>query len=66
MEDRAEVLGLLDIGYRGYFGFELCHPLPKVNGQTVGIDFADKNAQLACESIRGLIAEGKKQRAVKS
>ena len=57
----AEMLGLLDIGYRGYAGFELCHPLPVVNGKTVGIDFVDKNAQLAAEYMRGILAEAKKQ-----
>jgi sugar phosphate isomerase/epimerase len=57
----AEVLGLLDIGYRGWAGFELCHPLPVVNGQTVGIDFVDKNAQLALEYMRDIIAEAKKK-----
>jgi sugar phosphate isomerase/epimerase len=59
----AEVLGLLDIGYKGWAGFELCHPLPVVNGQTVGIDFVDKNAQLALEYLRGIIAEAKKKHA---
>ena len=52
----GEALGLLDIGYHGYAGFELCHPLPVVNGQTVGLDFVDKNAQLAAEYMRGIIA----------
>ncbi len=59
----AEMLGLLEIGYRGYAGFELCHPLPKVNGQTVGIEFVDKNAQLAAEYMKGILAEAKKQAA---
>ena len=59
----AEALGLFDIGYHGYAGFELCHPLPVVNGQTVGLDFVDKNAQLAAEYMRGIIAEAKKQHA---
>jgi sugar phosphate isomerase/epimerase len=59
----AEMLGLLDIGYRGYAGFELCHPLPKVDGQTVGIDFVDKNAQFAAEYMRSVLAEAKKQLA---
>jgi sugar phosphate isomerase/epimerase len=57
----GEALGLLDIGYRGWAGFELCHPLPVVNGQTVGIDFVDKNARLALEYMRGIVAEAKKQ-----
>lgn len=56
----GEALGLLDIGYRGYAGFELCHPLPVVGGQTVGIEFVDKNAQLAAEYMRGILAEAKR------
>jgi sugar phosphate isomerase/epimerase len=56
----AEALGLYDIGYQGYAGFELCHPLPVVNGQTVGLDFVDKNAQLAAEYMRGILAEASK------
>jgi sugar phosphate isomerase/epimerase len=59
----AEMLGLLDIGYQGYAGFELCHPLPVVNGQTVGLEFVDKNAQLAAEYMRAIQAEAKKQHA---
>jgi sugar phosphate isomerase/epimerase len=59
----GEMLGLLDIGYKGYAGFELCHPLPVVNGQTVGLDFVDKNAQLAAEYMRGILAEARKQHA---
>jgi len=59
----GEMLGLLDIGYRGYAGFELCHPLPVVDGRTVGLDFVDKNAQLAAEYMRGILVEAKKRRA---
>jgi hypothetical protein len=36
-------------------GYELCHPLPVVDGQTVGIEFAEKNAQLAAEFMRGVL-----------
>jgi sugar phosphate isomerase/epimerase len=46
-----------EIGYSGYLSYELCHPLPAVNGQTVGIEYAEKNAQLAAEFMRGLIEE---------
>ena len=46
-----------EIGYSGYMSYELCHPLPIVNGQTVGIEFADKNAKLAAEFMKGIIAE---------
>ena len=59
----SELLGLLDIGYRGYVGFELCHPLPVVNGKTVGIDFADKNARLAAAYLKQTIAQAKRQQA---
>ncbi len=46
-----------EIGYSGYLSYELCHPLPKVNGRTVGIEFAEKNAKLAAEFMRGIINE---------
>jgi len=59
----AEMLGLFDIGYKGYAGFELCHPLPVINGQTVGLEFVDKNAQLAAEYMRGILAAARKQHA---
>ena len=47
--------GMQQIGYDGYVGYELCHPLPKVNGQTVGIEFADQNAQLAAAYMRAIL-----------
>ncbi len=56
----GEMLGLLDIGYRGYAGFELCHPLPVVNGRTVGLEFVDDNAQLAAEWMRAVLAEARR------
>jgi sugar phosphate isomerase/epimerase len=62
----GEALGLLDIGYKGYAGFELCHPLPVVDGKTVGVDFVDKNARLAREYMQGIITEAKKIRASKT
>lgn len=58
-----QVAGLLDIGYQGYMGFELCHTLPLVGGHTVGIEFVDKNARLAAKSMRELVAESRKKRA---
>lgn len=57
----AQVQGLVDIGYKGYLGFELCHPLPRVNGKLVGLDFADNNARLAARYARQLIAEAKRK-----
>jgi sugar phosphate isomerase/epimerase len=62
----AEMLGLFDIGYQGYSGFELCHPLPVVNGQTVGLEFVDKNARLAAEYMLGIQGEAKKQHALQA
>mgnify|MGYP000542519692 CR=1 FL=1 len=62
----AAVRGLLQIGYRGYIGYELCHPLPVVDGKTVGIEYADKNARLAAEYMRGVIAEAKRQLQAKA
>jgi hypothetical protein len=42
-------LGLYSITY---FSYELCRQLPVVQGQTVGIEFADQNARLAAEFMR--------------
>lgn len=51
--------GMMDIAYEGYTGYELCHPLPKVDGLTAGIDFVDRNARLAAQYMRQIIAESK-------
>jgi len=53
----AFVRAMREMGYEGYFNYELCHPLPVVDGETVGIEFADKNAQLAAEYAQAIIAE---------
>jgi len=52
---RHFIRGLRQAGYNGYLGYELCHPLPVVDGQTVGIEFAEKNAQLAAEFMRDVL-----------
>jgi protein FrlC len=54
---RHFIQAMHQIGYVGYLSYELCHSLPIVNGQTVGIEYAEKNAQLAAEFMRGLITE---------
>lgn len=51
------IKAMREIGYSGYLSYELCHPLPVVDGRTVGIEFAEKNARLAVEFMRGVIAE---------
>src|SRR5271156_275331 len=38
---RDFIRAMIDIGYEGYFGYELCHQLPVVNGQTVDISYAN-------------------------
>jgi sugar phosphate isomerase/epimerase len=55
--------GMREIGYAGYTGYELCHPLPKVDGVTVGLDFVDRNARLAAEYMRRIIANAARQTA---
>lgn len=57
----AQVEGLLQIGYKGYLGFELCHPLPVVDGRLVGVDYAHQNARLAAISMRETIAAARKK-----
>ena len=56
---RDFIAAMRDVGYKGYFGYELCHQLPVVEGQTVGIEYAHHNAQLAAQFLRGLIQSAK-------
>jgi sugar phosphate isomerase/epimerase len=50
------VQALLETGYRGSIGYELCSPLPVVEGKTVGIEFVDDCTRLALEFMRETIA----------
>jgi sugar phosphate isomerase/epimerase len=59
-------LGMQEIGYAGYIGYELCHPIPDVNGVPVGLEFADLNARLAAEYMRGIVKEAAKAAVVKA
>ncbi len=52
---RPFVAAMKEIGYQGYMSYELCGP--PVGGQTLGIERAEKNAELAAEFMRGLIEE---------
>ncbi len=54
---RDFIKSMHEIGYSGYMSYELCHPLPVIDGQTVGIEFADKNAQMAAEFMKEIIGE---------
>jgi sugar phosphate isomerase/epimerase len=51
---------LLETGYRGSMGYELCSPLPVLEGRTVGIEFVDECARLALEFMRDTIAAAKR------
>jgi hypothetical protein len=53
--------GMRDIGYEGYTGYELCHPLPPIDGQPARIEYADQQARLAAEYMRAIVAETEKQ-----
>jgi sugar phosphate isomerase/epimerase len=52
---RDFVSAMRGIGYQGYLSYELCHQPPLVDGQTVGIEFAHKNAELAAEFMREIL-----------
>jgi sugar phosphate isomerase/epimerase len=56
---RPFVQALLETGYRGFIGYELCSPLPVVDGQTVGLDYVDRCVELALEFMRETIAEAR-------
>jgi sugar phosphate isomerase/epimerase len=58
----AEVQGLVESGYKGYLSYELCHPLPRVDGRVPGIDFVDKNARLAAIYMKDLIEQARRSR----
>lgn len=52
LPDYAHYLGLLnEIGYKGYFAYELCHPLLNADHTPAGIEFAHEQVQLAREFI---------------
>jgi sugar phosphate isomerase/epimerase len=53
---RDFVHAMREIGYEGYMSYELCHPLPVVDGQTVDIGYAHQQAELAAEFMRDLFA----------
>src|SRR5262245_10885453 len=52
---RDFIRSMYEIGYQGYLGYELCHQLPVVNGQTVEIEYAHENARLAAEFMREIL-----------
>jgi sugar phosphate isomerase/epimerase len=57
---RPFIQALLATGYRGFIGYELCSPLPLVDGLTVGLDYVDRCVELALEFMRETIAEARR------
>ncbi len=54
--DYGYFLGLMrEIGYDGYFGYELCHPFLDDRHERMGIDKVHEQVRLAQEYLRGLI-----------
>jgi sugar phosphate isomerase/epimerase len=45
------------IGYEGWYSYELCHPLPVIKGQRVGIDFVEQSARCACSLMKSMLRE---------
>jgi sugar phosphate isomerase/epimerase len=56
MPDYAHYIQLMDeIGYDGYFTFELCHNLYNKDHSTAGIDFVHEQVELAREYMANII-----------
>jgi sugar phosphate isomerase/epimerase len=56
------VEGMQAIGYQGYLGYELCHPLPLIAGEPADLAFADTNAKLAAQYMRGIVEAATRSR----
>ena len=55
----AYVKALKEIGYKGYFAFEFCHPPVNEKRETLGIEYVTKQSALAREFLKDLlVAEG--------
>ncbi|WP_422925719.1 sugar phosphate isomerase/epimerase family protein [Singulisphaera sp. PoT] len=52
---RDFVRAMNEINYNGYIGYELCHQLPVINGETVDISYAHEQARLAARFMKELI-----------
>jgi len=57
--DYGHFLGLMrEIGYDGYFGYELCHPFLNERHEPMGIEQVHEQVKLAREYLSGLIKAG--------
>jgi hypothetical protein len=48
---------MAEIGYDGYFCYELCHPVLSEAHEPLGLDYVDEQVQLAQEYLSTLITE---------
>ena len=56
LPDYSHFIGLMDeIGFNGWFTFELCHPVLNDAHEVAGIDFVDDQVKLAHDFMRGII-----------
>jgi sugar phosphate isomerase/epimerase len=56
LPDYAYFIKLMsEIGFDGYFSYELCHPVVDEQHQRLGLDYVDQQVQLAQEFMKGLI-----------
>ena len=62
LPDYAHFLRLMnEIGYDGYFCFELCHPVLDDAHEPLGLDYVDEQVQLAREYLHSLMPEAQLQ-----
>lgn len=58
LPDYEHYLGLLaEIGYQGYFAYELCHPLVKRDRSYHGIEYVHENVELAQQFIKTILTK---------
>jgi sugar phosphate isomerase/epimerase len=56
LPDYEHYIGLMnEIGFEGYFTFELCHPILNADHTNAGIDYVHNQVQLAHEFMRTII-----------
>lgn len=56
LPDYEHYIGLMnEIGYEGYFNFELCHPIMNADHTAAGIEYVHEQVQLAQEYMRVIV-----------
>ena len=51
------IKAMKSIGYDGWYSYELCHPLPVVKGQRVGVEFVEESARCACTLMKEMLKD---------